>query len=198
MCDFGAISGPALAAAAATTATGGLAAVAAPAAAAGGFSWLSAAGLAASVLGTAGSAFGQMQQSRYQAQVAKNNAQLAEYQAQDAERRGKIAEEQQRKKTGLILGTQRAALGGQGTALDEGSPLDIQGDTAAAGEMDALTIRSNAAREAWGYRAQASNYAAQARQAGGIGSYIGAGASLLGGAATVSDRWLRYNRAGLL
>jgi hypothetical protein len=37
-----------------------------------------------------------------------------------------------------------------------GTALDLLGDTAQIGEEDALTIRNNAAREAWGYRNQAN------------------------------------------
>ena len=58
------------------------------------------------------------------------------------------------------------------------------------------TIRSNAAREAWGLRARASNFAAHSRMA--EPGFIGTGASLLGGASSVADRWLRYRRAGLI
>lgn len=157
---------------------------------------LAATTLALTTIGTGVSALGQIQQGRYQAAVARNNARLAGMQAEDAERRGKIAEQQQRRRTGLTLGTQRAALGGQGTALDEGSPLDILGDTAATGELDALTIRSNAGREAWGLRARAGNFLAQSRLA--APGFIGTGASLLGGASSVADRWLRFRRAGLV
>ena len=158
--------------------------------------WLSYATLGLSALGTAAGVVSQVQQGRYQAAVARNNAALAEMQARDAERRGRIAEDQQRRRTAQVLGTQRAVLAGQGTALDEGSPLSILGDTAATGELDALTIRSNAAREAWGLRARANNFAAQSRMA--EPGFLGTGASLLGGASSVADRWLRYRRAGLV
>jgi hypothetical protein len=171
MCDFGIISGPSV---------------------------LGTLSMAAGVIGTGMQVLGGMQQARYQAAVARNNQIIAERQAQDALRRGDIAEDQQRQKTGLILGAQRAGMAGQGTALDEGSPLDIQGDTAMAGEMDALTIRSNAEREAWGYRAQAANFAAQERLEQNRAGFLGTGASLLSGGAGILDRWSTYRRAGLL
>jgi hypothetical protein len=194
MCDFGLISVPA----AAATATAATAATTATATAAAGFSWLAAASTAAGILGTGMSVLGGMQQSRYQAAVAKNNQRLAERQAEDALRRGDLAEDQQRQKTALILGTQRAGMAGQGTALDEGSPLDIVGDTAMVGETDALTIRSNAEREAWGYRAQAMNFGAQAALERNRAGLLGTGASLLSGGAGVLDRWSTYRRAGAL
>lgn len=100
-------------------------------------------------------------QAAYQTAVARNAAQVSEYNAQDAERRGAVEEARQRQKTSLLLGTQRARLAAQGSDL-EGSPLDILGDTAAAGEQDALLTRYQAAREAWNQRIQAANQNAQA------------------------------------
>ena len=47
--------------------------------------------------------------------------------------------------------------------------MDVQRDTMALGELDALTIRNNAAREAWGYQTQAlqdQHAAAMARTSG--------------------------------
>jgi hypothetical protein len=136
----------------------------------------------------------------YNAQIAENNKVIAERQASDALARGKIAEDEQRRKTMAIKGAQRAALGASGVALDSGSALDILGDTAAFGELDALTIRSNADREAYGYRVQGMNFEAEAglARAGGkaaqTAGMIGAGATLLSGAAGVGDRWYARNR----
>jgi hypothetical protein len=156
--------------------------------------------------GTGMSAMGQMQQGQaakaqgdYQAAVARNNSILAERQAADAEARGAEAERQQRIKTQLVLGKQTSALAASGVQLDEGSSgLDILGDTAQYGELDALTVRTNAAREAWSYRAQGGNYEAQARlnelqgSSGQMAGMVGAGASLLTGAGSVADKWLTY------
>lgn len=139
----------------------------------------------------------------YNAQVAENNKIVAERQAADALARGQIAEDEQRRKTMAIKGAQRAALGASGVALDSGSPLDILGDTAAFGELDALTIRSNAEREAYGYRVQGMNFEAEAGLARAQGKaaqtagYVGAGGTLLSGLATVGDRWYTRNRGGL-
>jgi hypothetical protein len=126
-------------------------------------------------------------QAAYQAQVARNNQIIAERNAQDAEKRGDIAEDKVRQRTAAVLGHQRAQLAGQGAALDEGSPLDIQGDTATLGEFDALTVRSNYQREAYNDRIQGMNYEAQARlydtKTDTLGSWLSAGGSILGGAA---------------
>lgn len=66
-----------------------------------------------------------------------------------------------------LIGAQRAGYAAQGVELDEGTAKAVQTQSAGMGELDALTIRNNAAREAWGYRVGATNsrmggkYAAQ-------------------------------------
>jgi hypothetical protein len=143
-------------------------------------------------------------QARYQSQVERNNSQIATWQAQDAVDRGKIAEQRQRLQVARLAGTQRATFGSSGVELSSGSPLDVLMDTAQLGELDALTIRSNAEREAYGFRAQAGNLTAQSGLTQLAGrdavqaSYIGAGSSLLSSAATAGDRYAtyRYYRGG--
>lgn len=93
----------------------------------------------------------------YQSAVARNNAITSEYQAEDAIKRGQTAEEQQRRKTMMLKGTQTARLAANGIDISEGSALQILSDTDWMGEQDALTVRDNANREAWGYRVQAQN-----------------------------------------
>jgi hypothetical protein len=139
--------------------------------------------LALTGIGTVFKQVSQRQQASYQAAVARNNQIVIERQAREALARGEIAEDRQRQKTGLLLGSQRARLANQGTALDEGSPLDIQGDTAVAGEFDALSIRHDAEREAWALRRQAAAYARQTRQASSGGGLF---SSLLSSATSVA------------
>lgn len=144
------------------------------------------AGAVMSAVGTVASAQGQAAQASYQAQVARNNQLIAERNAQDSLKRGVIEEDKARQRAAGVLGAQRALLAGQGTALDEGSPLDIQMDTAGLGELDALTVRSGFEREAYGYRTQSMNYGAQAKlydmNTSMLGAYLSAGGSILGGA----------------
>lgn len=165
---------------------------------------------AASVIGTGVSAVGQVQAGKaaqaagdYNAAVARNNQIVAEQQAADAQRRGEVAETEQRRKVRMLAGSQRAALGASGVQLDAGTPLDLLGDTAAMGELDALTIRNNAEREAYGYRVQGVNFGAEAglqtmRGNNAMsGALMSAGGTVLSGAGNVTDRWLVYNRIGL-
>ncbi len=152
--------------------------------------------------GTAVSAYGQIQQgqaeaqlARYQSQVAKNNAELAKRNAADAALRGAQKEQQSRLKTRLIGGSYRASAAGRGVEVDSGSSLDAMVDIAGVGELDALLIRDNAAREAAGYEAQSNEFTAEAgfrRTAGRNAtraSYINAGSTLLTGGSAVASKW---------
>jgi hypothetical protein len=155
--------------------------------------------LAATVASTAMSVAGQMQQQQaaqaqhaYQAQVMRNNQMTADMMAADALERGKIAEQKQREKTRQILGTQTARLAAQGGDM-LGSEQDILGDTEEAGEQDALTIRSNAAREAWAHREKSAQFAAESQRPLLGASGLGIGASLIGGIGSVADKWYKFN-----
>ncbi len=94
----------------------------------------------------------------YQASVNANNAQIAEWNAESVEDQGRTAVENSQQQTAQLKGSQRAALAANGVSLGEGSALDILTSTDYMGERDALTIRDNAARQAWGYRTQGQSY----------------------------------------
>lgn len=170
---------------------------------------MAAASLAMAAVGTVMTAAGQAQQgaasaaqANYQAQVARNNQQVAEWNAQRALQQGQVDEQNQRFKSAALMGSQRAALASQGGDVDSGSPLDIQADTARAGEYDAQTIGNNAALKAYGYRVQAANTGADANlddfKAGSAMAALpySVGSSLLGGASSLSDKYLSYDSKG--
>jgi hypothetical protein len=152
--------------------------------------------LAATAAGAGVSAYGSISAGNYQAAVARNNARYSEYQARDAEDRGQIAEGEQRRKTRQMLGTQRATMAANGADLSSGSALDVQSDTAKFGELDALTIRSNARREAYGYRVGGVNQEAEARLAKMKGGF-GAASSILGAASQISGDAAGFKKSGV-
>lgn len=139
----------------------------------------------AQLIGQGIQAAGQMNQGKLDEQAAKTNQLLSNAQASDALLRGTKDEERYRRQIAMIAGQQKAEFGARNVAVD-GTALDILGDTAAIGEEDALTIRNNAAREAWGYRNQASEAArwgANQRtnaDASSFGSLLTAGANAYG------------------
>lgn len=124
------------------------------------------------------SAYNQYQQGKYTAAVAQQNADVATAQANDAINRGNAEADQRRRETRQRHGTQAAIMGATGADMSSGSALDIFGDTAQFGALDALTTVNNAQREAYGYQTQAANYEAQASAAKSSGT-IGAATTLL-------------------
>lgn len=160
---------------------------------------IAAVGTLVSVAGAIQKGQAEQAQAKYQSAVARNNAILAERQAKDAIERGKIAERNQRIKTAQTIGEQRARLAANGVVVDQGSALALTSDTAQFGELDALTIRSNADREALGFRTQGMNYEADARLSKLRGdqavtsSYFSAASALFKGAGSVAGKWYDYN-----
>lgn len=99
-----------------------------------------------------------MDQANYTNRVYGIDATLADQQATDAIARGHEAEMRQLGATRSLVGSQRAAFAAQGIDANSGSAAKVQADTTALGELDALTIRNNAAREAYGYQMEAADY----------------------------------------
>lgn len=152
------------------------------------------------------SAGGQIQQgnaanasAKYNAQISNMNASIADKQARDALERGKLAEQEKRRDTQRLLGAQTAAYAANGVDLSFGSPLDTITGSAALGEIDALTIRSNANREAYDFEVKGSNLRAQANlqraegKSAKTGSLLAAGGTLLGGAGKGFESFKKYN-----
>lgn len=127
-------------------------------------------------------AYGQYEAGEYQEDVASENARIAKLQAKQARTLGGMEEDRYRRSLKILQGKQRAAAGASGRDITGGGTVaDLLATTAGVGEMDALTIRSNAAREAWGYNVQAANYKAQGKMAQRAGRIGAIGTLLTGG-----------------
>lgn len=100
-----------------------------------------------------------------EAELFGKNADVAEEQAKDAIARGHEAEMRQRFKQRTLAGSQQASFSGQGVTTGVGSAGLVSRSDFALGEMDALSIRENAAREALGYERQADIYRDQGTMA---------------------------------
>lgn len=116
------------------------------------------------------------------------NARMSEAKARDALYRG--AEEEKKQRLGIrgLIGSQRASFAAQGLELDLGSALDVQTDTAYQGELDALTIRTNAARESWGFQVEAEGARMQSRALKTIGTLQAANVREVGRVQAMSER----------
>lgn len=171
---------------------------------------LAIAALGASAVGAGVSAYSaheqgvaQQQAMLYQAQIARNNQDIANQYAEAEIQKGQRLEEAKRMETASQEGAVRAAAGASGLEVNADSPLRLQGDTAKLGELDALTIRDNASRAAYGYKVQGMSYAAQAQldEMGGASAaragVLGQWSSIIGGASSVSDKWVGYKTKGI-
>lgn len=163
----------------------------------------------AGIAGTVISAAGQYEQgqataaaSAYQAQVAANNAAIAKTNALMDIQSGEIAAVNSGLKTRAQVGSEKANQGASGVDVNTGSAVNVRAGTAETGMLDALTIRSNAAKEAYGQEVTATSDTAQSQldtmegsQAAEAGE-IGAAGSLLSGASTVGGNYLKYQNLG--
>jgi len=82
------------------------------------------------------------------------NASIAELGAQSTLEAGQRQIAAQTLKAGQLKGAQRAALAANGVDLGEGSAAEVQVSSDMLKEIDTETLRVNATRTAWGYRAQ--------------------------------------------
>jgi hypothetical protein len=152
----------------------------------------------ASTVATIGSTYSQYKgikaQGDYEQGVYSRNEGMSKLMAEDAIFRGKKAEKSQRETIRQTIGSQRAALAAQNVDLESGSALDVQQDTAALGAEDVLAIRNNAWREAWGYRVQASEYAA-GREYARISTNMASKNTILTGGLQIANTWANYANA---
>ena len=121
--------------------------------------------LAVMAVSTAISAYGSYKQGKaeeayydYQASVAQKNAQISEANATTAEEEGREAELAKRRETAALISSQRTGYAGSNIDLGSDVVSETLADSAMLGELDALTIRSNAAKEAYNYRLTAQQY----------------------------------------
>lgn len=125
-------------------------------------------------------------QGSYQSSLLNQNAALKNQAADEAINTGNVTADWQRVKASQAIGTQRSAQAANGIDVNSGSSAQLQDDTAMLGELDALTIQNNAAREAYGYRVQANQDVANAKQVKknakqqAIGSILGGAGSAFG------------------
>lgn len=125
---------------------------------------------------------------KYNAGIAQNNATIAQQNAtfagQEGEQNAAIAEGKTRAQVGAITAAQAA----NGVEVNSGSALDVRSSAAELGELNAINIRANAARQAYGFQTEATSDQAQAQlnksqaQSDSTAGYIGAGSTLLSAA----------------
>lgn len=104
-------------------------------------------------------------QGDFEQRMAEMNARRADFLAEDAIKRGERDAAKVKKRGQQVIGAQRAAMAAQGIEVNDGSALAIQEDTAAMAAEDAVTVKNNAWREAWGFRVKAEDTRGAGRMA---------------------------------
>ena len=92
------------------------------------------------------------------------NASMLDLQAQDAISRGELDTTNRRQMGKSILGQQRAGYSGQGVDVSTGTAAEMQEQTGQMAEEDAMRIKLDAMRQAWGLRSQATMMRWEAEQ----------------------------------
>jgi len=158
------------------------------------------AGAATSAAGAYYSAKGEKLALQGQADLAENNARVAELAARSAIRQGQKVEQSVRLRTANLKSSQRASMAANGIDLSSDTAVNILTSTDVMGEIDANTVAANAARSAWGYRTEATNFQNDAMfkrtSAGTINPYMRAGTTLLTGAIDVAKSYYMLDRVG--
>lgn len=167
------------------------------------------ASVAATVIAAGVTAYGEVQSSeatsaadKYTAQIAANNAIIATQSANYAGAAGTAQAEQAGLQSRAKLGAIVANEGASGVDINSGSNLQVQSSARQLGELNAITIRSNAARTAYGYQVQGANDTAQsnldtfsAGQAETAGD-IGATSSVIGGLGSAASNYAKFTMNG--
>ena len=119
--------------------------------------------------------------SEYQRRQFIRNAELAGLQAESAVNRGTQEANKVRALGRRVVSSQRAAFAASGIEVDSGTALDLQAESIGLAAQDAEVVKTNAYREAWGHRLEASNLTGQAAITAATGKVNAANTLLTGG-----------------
>lgn len=134
----------------------------------------------------------------YNAKVAANNAAIATQNANYAGAEGEQNLAATAAKTRAQIGATLAEQGASGVDINSGSSVKVRESEAKLGMLDALNIRSQAVRQAYGFQNQSDSYVAESglekskAKSNQIGGYLNAGSTVLGGIGNASKytNWL--------
>jgi hypothetical protein len=165
-------------------------------------------GLAAAGAGVA--AFGASQKAdattamyNYKAGVAQANAAYADANAQYAIEEGAVKEQQYGIAGAQTLGHIRVAQAASGLDVNTGTGRDVVKSEIAGIQQGENIITYDAAKKAYGFSIQAANFKDEAQFDTASGKNVQSekwfdiGASLLGGASSVSGKWTKFAQAGV-
>lgn len=155
----------------------------------------SAGGAITSAIGSkySGEAKGRMYE--YQAGIAKINEQIEKQNADYARKSGEVVASEVGAKAKQTMGLIKAGQGASGIDVNSGSAVQVRDSQQKKNEFDQTIVRSNAARQAYGFETGALTQQANAGLAG-MGAEasrtagdLGATASIIGGVGSVASKW---------
>lgn len=162
-------------------------------------------GTGLALAGGAVGAYGALKSASAQANAAKYNAAIDSENANVARQNAAIAGQSGAEQAGMtslkgraVAGEMRANQAAGNIDVNSGSPVDVQMSQRELSEIDALTVRSNATRQAYGYQTQAESQQAEA----GLQTYeagqditaggIGAASTFLGGVSSAASKYTAF------
>lgn len=139
--------------------------------------------------------FSQSQAYNYQAHVAQINAAIAQRGATTALQEGQTAESAMRIKTGMAVAGATAGQAAGGVDTSGGSTSKVRSQIQNLGDLDALTIRYNAAQKAYGHSTEAQGYRSEAEmdKSASTNSLIG---GFIGGASSSLNSYYQFQQMG--
>lgn len=139
-------------------------------------------------------------QGDYEASIARTNATIAGIQAKQAIQEGDVAASRKDMETQQTVGALRASQGASGVDVNVGSPAAARAGVAGVGAIDELTIRNNAARQAWGYQTEAiedtykGQFAQLTAKSQSDQSLLNGGLQAISGPLGIESNYLRWSR----
>jgi gamma-glutamylcyclotransferase (GGCT)/AIG2-like uncharacterized protein YtfP len=133
------------------------------------------------LLGTGLSIYGSLREAEEFKRISEQNAQLARFAADDAVARGSFEVYKRRLESSRKRGEISVATAAGGVSVTGGSAELLRLDEQLAADLDALVLSNNAAREAWGYEREATEFERAGKRAK-QDAILGSVAQGLGGA----------------
>ena len=154
---------------------------------------LSGVGAGVQLYGALEEADAKKQQAEFQASQDRFNADISDIQAKDAIERGDVDANNLLNQARGVKGAQRAAAASSGVDVNSGSAAALVADTDQLSKFDVETIKSNAVREAFGYKAQAVQLRREAKMTVDAGERSARNTILTGGANALSSAGSIYS-----
>lgn len=144
------------------------------------------------------------QAANYNASVSLQNAEQAKRNSEMASQSGMAEQEVQGLKNREQSGSIRANQGASGVGVNSGSFVDVAESQDMIGTLDAMNIRTRAVREAYNHEVASVDFKNRATldkqeaKNAKTASYLGAGATILGGASSAGSSYTKYKNQGAL